>query len=70
LHAGAKPTIVRGDTCRYCGDASHIVERYMPGTGQTVAWLFTRTPTFDRNQARPKALTATGEAILQNPREP
>jgi hypothetical protein len=39
----------------------------MPGTGSTAAGLFIRTHTFDKNQARPKALTATGQAVLQNP---
>jgi len=29
--------------------------------------LFIRTYTFDKNQARPKVLTATGAAVLQNP---
>jgi hypothetical protein len=68
-HAGAKPEIVAANTCKNCHDASYTVEKYMPGTGQTATGLFIRTHTFDKNQARPKALTATGEAVLANPKK-
>jgi hypothetical protein len=66
-HAGAKPVIVAANTCKNCHDATYTVEKYMPGTGQTATGLFIRTHTFDKNQARPKALTATGTAELLNP---
>jgi nitrate/TMAO reductase-like tetraheme cytochrome c subunit len=66
-HAGKAPMIVAANTCQKCHDATYTVEKYMPGTGQTAAGLFIRTHTFDKNQARPKALTATGEPVLQNP---
>lgn len=66
-HAGSKPMIVAANTCKGCHDASYTVEKYMPGTGQTAAGLFIRTHTFDKGQARPKALTASGEPVLENP---
>ena len=59
--------IVPANTCKNCHDASYTVEKYMPGTGQTAAGLFIRTHTFNKDQARPKALTATGEPVFQNP---
>jgi hypothetical protein len=65
-HGGAKPAIVAENTCRNCHDASFTVEKYMPATGQTAAGLFIRTHTFNKDQARPKALTASGQAVLQN----
>jgi hypothetical protein len=57
-----KPAKVAADTCKSagCHDASFTVEKYMPGTGQTAAGLFVRTHTFNKDQARPKTLTATG----------
>jgi hypothetical protein len=66
-HGGAKPVIVAANTCKGCHDATYTVDKYMPGTGSTAAGLFVRTHTFDKGQARPKALTATSEAVLQNP---
>jgi len=66
-HAGSGPMIVPANTCKNCHDASYTVEKYMPGTGQTAAGLFIRTHTFNKDQARPKALTATGEPVFQNP---
>jgi hypothetical protein len=60
-HAGKKPMIVAKDTCKQCHDASYTVEKYMPGTGSTAAGLFVKTHTFNKNQSRPPALTATGE---------
>lgn len=58
-----KAPIVPANTCAKagCHDASYTVEKYMPGTGQTAAGLFVRTHTFNKDQARPKALTASGE---------
>jgi hypothetical protein len=66
-HGGTKPMIVAANTCRNCHDASFTVEKYMPGTASTAAGLFIRTHTFDKNQARPKTLTATGEPVLLYP---
>jgi nitrate/TMAO reductase-like tetraheme cytochrome c subunit len=66
-HAGAKPMIVAKDTCKGCHDASYTVEKYMPGTGQTAAGLFIKTHTFNKAQARPPALTASGDPVYQNP---
>ena len=60
-HTGKKPMIVARDTCKQCHDASFTVEKYMPGTGQTVNDLFVRTHTFNKNQSRPAQTTATGE---------
>ena len=60
-HAGKKPMIVAKDTCKQCHDGSFTVEKYMPGTGQTVNDLFVRTHTFNKNQSRPAQTTATGE---------
>lgn len=60
-HAGKKPMIVPKDTCKQCHDASYTVEKYMPGTGQTVNDLFIRTHTFNKSQSRPPQTTATGE---------
>ena len=66
--AGKGPMIIAANTCRQCHDASYTVEKYMPGTGSTAAGLFIRTHTFNKDQARPRALTATGEAALRNPK--
>lgn len=55
--------IVAKDTCKGCHDASHTVEKFMPGTGQTAAGLFVRTHTFNKNQARPPQTTVTGEPV-------
>lgn len=65
-HGGSKPMIVAADTCKQCHDASYTVEKYMPGTGQTATGLFIRTHTFNKDQARPKVLTATGEPVFYN----
>jgi len=65
-HAGKKPMIVAKDTCKQCHDASYTVEKYMPGTGQTVNDLFLRTHTFNKNQSRPPQTTATGEPEYYN----
>lgn len=59
--------IVATDTCKGCHGASYTVEKCMSGTGSTAAGLFIRTHTFNKNQARPKAQMATGQAVLQNP---
>ena len=60
-HAGKKPMIVAKDTCKQCHDASYTIEKYMPGTGQTVNDLFVRTHTFNKNQSRAPQTTTTGE---------
>jgi hypothetical protein len=60
-HGGKKPVIVAKDTCKGCHDATFTVEKFMPGTGQTAAGLFMRAHTFNKNQTRAPALTATGE---------
>jgi hypothetical protein len=65
-HAGKKPMIVAKDTCKQCHDASYTVEKYMPGTGQTVNDLFVRTHTFNKNQSRPAQTTASGEPEYYN----
>lgn len=66
--AEGKAMIVPANTCAKsgCHDASYTVEKYMPGTGQTATGLFVRTHTFNKDQARPKALTATGEPEFLN----
>jgi len=66
-HGGAKPLIVAKVTCKGCHDASCAVEKYMPGTGQTATGLFIRTHTLNKGQARPPALTASGNPVYQNP---
>jgi len=54
--------IVAKDTCKQCHDASYTVDKYMPGTGQTVQGLFVRTHTFNKNPRPPKT-TASGEPV-------
>jgi hypothetical protein len=60
-HATKTPKVAARETCKGCHDASYTVEKYMPGTGQTVNDLFLRTHTFNKNQSRPAQTTATGE---------
>lgn len=55
-----KPKMIAAkDTCKQCHDASYTVDKYMPGTGQTVQGLFVRTHTFNKN---PRAAQATSTA--------
>lgn len=61
LHAGKKPVVAAKDTCKTCHDASFTVDKYMPGTGQTVQDLYLRTHTFNKAQNRPAQTTVSGE---------
>ena len=54
--------IVAKDTCKQCHDASYTVDKYMPGTGQTVQGLFVRTHTFNKDPRPPKT-TVSGEPV-------
>ncbi len=59
----AKPKmIVAKDTCKECHDASYTVDKFMPGTGQTVQGLFVRTHTFNKDP-RPPQTTVSGEPV-------
>lgn len=65
-HAGKKPMIVAKDTCKQCHNASYTVEKFMPGTGQTVNDLFVRTHTFNKNQSRAPQTTVSGAPEYYN----
>jgi hypothetical protein len=47
-------------SCAKCHDASHTVEKYMPGTGKTADNLYLRTHTFYKGQSRPGGPTVSG----------
>ncbi len=58
-----KPKMIAAkDTCKSCHDASYTVEKFMPGTGQTVQGVFVRTHTFNKDP-RPAKTTATAEPV-------
>ena len=59
-HASSgKPMIKPAETCKECHGNQYDWQKIMPGTGQTATGLFVRTHTFNKNQARPQALTAS-----------
>lgn len=58
-----KPKMIAAkDSCKQCHDASYTVDKYMPGTGQTVQGVFVRTHTFNKDP-RPAKTTASGEPV-------